>query len=105
MSDETVPLENYTAALDEIYALRRALAYEARVVEAHLDYKTFPKSRREIAIEQVGRMRLAVKHSPWLAYAAQSSRSMDTEYSQVMRKRIGDATMTRQEWETQRGLR
>ena len=49
MSDEpTVPLANYTAALDEIYALRRALAYEARVTEAHYEgYKTFPKSRRK----------------------------------------------------------
>lgn len=38
--------------------LRQALAYEAGVVQAHYEgYKSFPKSRRKIAEEQVSRMR------------------------------------------------
>lgn len=38
--------------------LRDALEYEARVVEAHYEgYKTFPKSRRKYAREQVRRLR------------------------------------------------
>ena len=38
--------------------LRDALEYEARVVEAHYEgYKTFPKSRRPYAREQVRRLR------------------------------------------------
>lgn len=37
--------------------LRQAINSEARIVEAHLDYKSFPKTRRKIAEEQVERMR------------------------------------------------
>lgn len=68
-----------SATLDEICRLRRAMAYEARVVEAHYEgYKTFPKTRRGIAEEQVARMRLAIK-SPLLAYAETSSQSLRRE--------------------------
>lgn len=68
-----------SAALDEIFRLRRAMAYEARVVEAHYEgYKTFPKTRRGIAEEQVARMRLAIK-SPLLAYAGTNSRALQRE--------------------------
>jgi hypothetical protein len=58
-----------SAALDEIFRLRRALSYEAAVVEAHYaGYKTFPKSRRKIAEQQVARMRQAATQS-LVAYA------------------------------------
>lgn len=49
-----------SAALDEIYFLRQGMAYEAAVVEAHLSLKSFPKSRRKYAEEQIERMRAAV---------------------------------------------
>lgn len=69
-------LELLSAALDEIFRLRRALSYEARVVEAHYElYKTFPKSRRKIAEEQVARMQQAVTNSA-LAYAGTSHLSL-----------------------------
>lgn len=55
-------LRYYSAALDEIYQLRAALASEARIVEAHLDLKSFPKSRRQFAEEQVNRMRAAARY-------------------------------------------
>lgn len=79
-------------ALDEIWRLRLALAYEAGGIEAHLGYKTFPKTRRAIAEEQVKRMRLAVTRSE-LAYAGKSS--------QVMRscaKECGFDHLTRYSW-------
>lgn len=53
-----LPIEAaYAAALDEIYALRAVLACEARILEAHVDYKTFPKSRRQFADASIVRMR------------------------------------------------
>ena len=59
MNDE-IELKYYSAALDEIYRLRRALAFEARVAEAHYEgLKSYPKSRRGYAEEQVARMREA----------------------------------------------
>jgi hypothetical protein len=70
-----------SSALDEVYRLRRALAYEARVSEAHYEgFKTYPKSRRTIAEEQVRRMRLAVTSSE-AAYAGVSRESMRREAS------------------------
>lgn len=47
-----------SALLDEVYALRLMLAYESEVLEATLDYKTFPKSRRSVQQNQVARMQL-----------------------------------------------
>lgn len=47
--------------LDEVYFLRHILVSEARILEAHLDFKTFPKSRRAYAESSVERMRTAAK--------------------------------------------
>ena len=47
--------------LDEVYFLRHILACEARILEGHLDYKTFPKTRRPYAEASVERMRVAAK--------------------------------------------
>lgn len=78
-------LDHYSAALDEIYELRRALAYEARVVEAHYeDFKTFPKSRRRIAEEQVQRMRKAASGHAELAYAGTPHYSLDASAKEAM---------------------
>lgn len=74
--DDYVPLAFYSEALDEIYALRRALAYEACVIAAHLGYKAFPKTRRNIASEQAERMRLAARGKVEVAYAGSSGRSL-----------------------------
>lgn len=51
----------YSEALDEIWRLRRILAHEACVMEAHLTLKTFPKSRRGHAEAQVERMRASAR--------------------------------------------
>ena len=61
----------------EVEALRTALSYEARVVEAHYEgYKTFPKTRRGFAEMQVTRMREAASGHVGRAYAGESSLSM-----------------------------
>lgn len=44
-------------ALDEVHTLRQLAAYEARLTEASLEYKSFPKSRREFHEGQVERLR------------------------------------------------
>jgi hypothetical protein len=85
-------------ALDEICRLRRALAYEARVVEAHYEgYKTFPKSRRRIAEEQVARMREGVMHSA-RAYAGTSWSSLERES-----RACGFEFLTRASWQREVG--
>jgi hypothetical protein len=95
--DGMVPLKVYSAALDEIYALRRALAYEATVLNVHLDYKTFPKSRRRFAEEQRVRM-TAAACGDRSRYSDVSSLSLRHAMDQVG----ASQTMTRHEWETQR---
>ena len=95
-----VPVEILSAALDEIYRLRKAMAYEAGVIAAHLDLKTFPKSRRYPAQQQIERMRSAARGE---------ERSHSTVQARALRSALGDAgaseTLTRDEWEHQRGLR
>lgn len=86
---------HYSAALDEIYRLRCALAYEAQVTEAHLDYVTFPKSRRQVAEEQVGRMRQAARGEVEPTYRQASSLSM----KHCLAEAGASPTLTRHQWE------
>lgn len=87
--------QHYFQALDEIWRLRRALAYEAGVVEAHLDLKTFPSSRRGIAARQVLRMQMAARGQAAGAYAGESARAMDASLVQAG----ASETLTRGQWE------
>lgn len=57
-----------SAALDEVFRLRRAAAYEAAVLRATLQYATFPKSRRPIAEQQVARLEAAARGDAATAY-------------------------------------
>lgn len=93
---DAVALADYSAALDEIYALRAALAVEARIIEAHLLLRSFPKSRREVAGKQVTRMRVAAKRGAGRAYA-----DMPQRYAEL--KRLGAKTLTRTQWESRDG--
>lgn len=90
-------LRHYSRALDEIYFLRQMLAYEARVVEATLDYKTFPKSRRAIHEAQVQRMRNATHESAIHAAIGYPSLSLRS----CMREAGMPETLTRGQWEEQ----
>lgn len=72
----TAPTVELSAALDEIYRLRRALAYEASAAEVHGSYKTFPKSRRGELVASIDRMRLAARGQSDVAYADRSGKSL-----------------------------
>lgn len=96
----TVPLHHYMVALDEIYSLRRALAYEAGRTAADLQYKTFPKSRRAIAENAINRMRSAARGFVEHAYGDRST----TVLHHAMREADAPTTLTRHAWETSRGL-
>lgn len=98
MTDKTVPLDMYSDALDEIYSLRKMLACEARITEAHGEYKTFPKSRRDILDSSVRAMRLAAAGRSELALADPRYRHARDELRNV----TGSETLTRAAWEAER---
>lgn len=95
--DLCVPLDDLSRALDEIWHLRRALAYEAAVNEAHLQLKTFPKSRRQIVLGQIERMREAARGAVLRAYAGLHTQSIDG----AMDRAGAEPTLTRGQWERQ----
>lgn len=84
-----------SAALDEIYRLRRALAYESGAIEAHLELRVFPKSRRFIAERQVERMRDAARGFSERAYAEVPPLFLRTSF----RHAGADETFTRSQFE------
>lgn len=88
-------LTHYSAALDEIFRLRRALAYEAGVTEAHLSFSTFPKSRRAAADGQISRMREAARGHTQEAYANVPEWSL----ASTMQDADASPTLTRWKWE------
>jgi hypothetical protein len=90
-------------ALDEIYALRRALAFEAGVVEAHMTYKSFPKSRRRIAEHQAERMRASARGDVQVQYSGCNAQSLHN----AMTKAGASNTFTTASWkaECDRSLR
>jgi hypothetical protein len=68
-----------------IKKLQRAMAYEARITEAHYEgIKTFPKSRRRFAEEQVERMRM-VARGLWPVHYDNDARVLDIEYREARR--------------------
>lgn len=88
--------EKLSAALDEIYRLRLLLASEARILEAHLELKSFPKSRREFAVKSVQRMRLGAMGKEFVLGSDQAK----NEY----RALTGTQTMTTPNWLESKGL-
>ena len=93
-----VTLSELTRALDEIYELRRLAAYEARVLEAHLDYKSFPKSRRTVAEDQVERLRRAARGGASLATSGISYLSLDG----CLKSAGAETSLTRHAWLAER---
>jgi hypothetical protein len=88
-------LFHYSAALDEIYRLRQALAIEARSTEAHLQFKTFPKSQRPYAERQIARMRAAARGE-----ATQAYQDFDSVRSEnALRAAGADVSLSRHQWE------
>lgn len=89
-------MRHYSDALNEIFRLRRALAYEAQVARAHLGYKTFPKTRRPFVEEQIERMEACARGMCESVYAGTSSNSL----RQALRAAGADETLTRAQWES-----
>lgn len=92
MNEET--FEHYMDALDEIHRLRKALAYEAELLEEHMKLKKFPNSRRPIAIQQVERMRGALDSSQ-KAYDSVSGEA----YAALCKLSPEVHILTRRQWE------
>jgi len=94
-----VTFSDLSVAVDEIYALRALLAYEATVLEAHLDYRTFPKTRRKFAEAQVERMRRAARGD------YEDARPEGRGYpKQALRQADADECLFDDQWAKQRGL-
>lgn len=85
-------------AVDEIYQLRTALANEARILEAHTEYKTFPKTRRQFAEESIGRMRAAARGDWKSLYDAYRFPKNE------LRASGADDCLTNQQWLEQSGF-
>jgi hypothetical protein len=95
-----VPIGELSAALDEIYRLRRALAYESMVALASLDYASFPKGRRAATHDSASRMQAAARGQSEEAYSGTNSRSL--RYAAV---EVGAGeTFTRAQFREERGL-
>jgi hypothetical protein len=92
---------HYLAASAEVAALRQILGEEADVIEGHLAFKSFPKSRRDIAEDQVRRMRaIAAGESIRHHYGYIHSRAV-----QHLLKDAGAPTgLTRGMWELNRAV-
>ena len=98
-SETNIDLRHYSRALDEIYFLRSLMAAEARVTEAHLELKSFPKSRRGFAEESVERMRRCAQgdaegvFSEWGDVFGRAQREL--------RSSRASPTLTRSQWENE----
>lgn len=95
-----VPLRLLSLALDEIYALRALCAYEAGVREADLTYRTYPKSRRDIAKDRIQKLRSAAR-----GRAIDVVRDLHSSHSlkQSLREAGASETLVRAEWEKGHG--
>lgn len=89
------PLEELSRALDEIFALRRALAYEARVIEAHtLDISRLGKNRREHLERCIVRLCAAARGDVEATYAGVNRRSLE----RCMEDAGAENRLTRHSW-------
>lgn len=94
-----VPLSEMSEALDEMFRLRRALAYEASVVEAQtMDVKALGIGRRGHLEDSIERMQLAALGDSEIAYAGQLSRSL----RHALRRIEARETLTRWNWRNTR---
>jgi hypothetical protein len=90
-------MRDLTAALDEIYLLRQAMAYEAAVLQEHTRFASFPKSRRVWATQQIERMRKAAESGGRAAYADVNPGSLSIEA-----RNCGLTTLTRAQFVKER---
>lgn len=86
---------HYGRALDEVYHLRRLCADEALVRQADQEYKTYPRSRREIGEGRINRLRQAACGNWQQAIAGRPSSTLDA----AMRMLDQKTTLTRHQFE------
>jgi hypothetical protein len=91
-------ISDLSVAIEEIYFLRAVLADEAAIVEAHLGYKTFPKTRRPYAQQQIERMRRIARGELW------SATRDKFDQRRALRSADADDCLTNHQWAEQRGL-
>jgi hypothetical protein len=91
-------ISDLSIAIDEIYFLRAMLADEADIINAHLGYKTFPKTRRRFAEAQIERMRLAASGD------MAAARRKDFNSGRALQRLGLDDCLTNHQWAKQRGL-
>lgn len=92
---------HYLAATAQVAVLRQMFGEEADVIEAHLAFKTFPKSRRDIAEYQIERMRgIAADESIRHHYGYINSRVVNT----LLTEAGAPTGLTRGMWERNRAI-
>lgn len=92
------PMSSYSAAIDEVYRLRRALAHEADVTNTYLGYKGFPKSRRKVAADSIEQMKASARGESTVAYAGTSYLSL----KHAMREAEAPALLTVAQFESEK---
>jgi methylmalonyl-CoA mutase cobalamin-binding subunit len=96
--ETVVPIALYSEALDEIYALRRALAYEAMVVDAQaLGVAALSKGRRAELEKATERMRDAARGRVTVTYSGTRATALQL----AMEKSGCSNFLTRNQWETE----
>lgn len=88
-------LRYYSAALDEIYWLRVALAVEAEAQAGNLNFKTFPKSQRKATEQSIARMQACARGERPERYRSLSLSWLDGLFDALGGRR----TLTRHQWE------
>lgn len=95
MTDEDM-LKHYSAALDEIYALRLMATFEAQVLDGALLYVTLPKRVRALLEEARTRLRATAHGRAAVGHLSAEERRFVVEMCGA------PMTLTRHEWETNR---
>lgn len=93
-----IAMEHYSAALDHIYRLRFACAYEAHVTCNLTTYATLPKVVLQRMNEQIDRLHAAAGGAVDTTYASVGS----SETQAVLRAAGAPETLTRAGWEATR---
>lgn len=97
MTETQVPLSLYSEALDEIWRLRKLIAYEADRIDADLSLASFPKSRRQPAQNHYDRLTLAAKGKSQQAIADLNSHQMIA----ALLRAGAEPTLTRAQFEAE----
>ncbi len=90
-------LAHYSAALDEIYLLRTAAAFEAQTLQWVLSFSTLPKKVRVVLQNMQGRLKATA--CGWDAYDYLTAQE---RYDALANCKGAPMTLTRHEWETKR---